>query len=235
MNDIVVLCPTRGRPEAAAEMVTSLRETAHLLATEVILVVDDDDPCLKEYLLLPDKFNGSSSGPLKPPNPLRVMVLSSGETGNLTAATNTSAARVWDEDCIIGHVGDDHRFRTPGWDKIIVETLAEPGVAAPDDGFYGGQVPTAVFISSVIPRKLGWYALPTTYHLFIDNAWRSIGDGIGSYHMLPDVLVEHMHPDWGKGVNDWGYEHAKAGWSHDQSSYEAWVAGQREADIARIL
>lgn len=217
-------------------MARSLRATAALLSTELILVVDDDDPSLSEYLALPTQFMQHSSGPLWPPDAIRVMVLTPEETGNLTAATNTAAARVWGDDCIIGHVGDDHRFRTTGWDTRITEILRSPGVAAPNDGVHQGAIPTVCFMSSVIPRTLGWFALPSCNHLYIDNAWRTIGEGVSAYRYMPDVLIEHMHPAVGKAKWDEGYKvnNSAEMYSRDGAAFKEWQISTSREDIARV-
>ncbi len=152
---IVVLCPTRERPHAALDMARSFRKTAALFSTELILVVDESDPTLAQYQTIPLLTNSSSTA-LLPPNAIRIMKV---EGGSLTDATNEAARRVWDDNDIIGHVGDDHRFVTPGWDRTVTRVLDEPGVAYGNDLLQGPVLPTAVFMSSVIPRTLGWFAL----------------------------------------------------------------------------
>ena len=96
------------------------------------------------------------SGHVLRPDAVEVMLV---EGGTLTKPTNEAVALIWDADSIIGHVGDDHIFRTPGWDGIIEATLVEPGVAYGDDLLQGATLPTAVFMSSIIPKTLDWYAL----------------------------------------------------------------------------
>lgn len=235
MKDIVVLCPSRGRPDKAAEMLTSFRETAVLLATEMVLVVDEDDPTLEGYLALPSQFTVPRHGPLAPPNPPRIMILKPNETGNLTAATNTAAARIWDDDIIIGHVGDDHRFRSESWDKRISETLTETGVAYGDDGHWGQTLPTAAFLTSDIPRALGWYALPLSRHYGIDDAWGDIGRDLGCLHYLPDVKIIQPGPEQTAANGDAIFWKAQEHRSADADAFFNWRDnGGREADITRV-
>ena len=239
MNDIVVLCPTRGRPDLAGEMIESFRKTTVLLASEVILVVDDDDPELDGYLRLPDSFNDISSGPLKPPNPVRVMVIPIAEGGSLTAATNTAAKRVWDEDCIIGHVGDDHRFETVGWDGRISGALGatgRPGVAYGDDGFWGARLPTAAFLTSDIPRALGWYANPVTLHYGIDDTWGDIGRALANLIYLADVRIIQPGPHETMLNGDEIYWRAQEHRESDANAYFTWRDdGRRVAELGRMV
>lgn len=234
MKDIVVLCPTRGRPDTAAEMLTTFRATAHLLATEIILVVDSDDPEVEGYLQLPSQFMGAGAGLLQPPNPPRVMVIDDG--GSLTAATNSAARRIWDDDCIIGHIGDDHRFKTPGWDKRIAEVLTKTGVAYGNDGFWGERLPTAAFLTSDIPRALGWYALPISRHYGIDDAWGDIGRAVGNLIYLRDVDIIQPGPYETMLNGDDVYWRAQENREADAAAYFNWRDnGGRVADMERLL
>lgn len=235
MPEIVVLAPTRGRPERAAEMMRTFRDTAVRIATGLVLVVDRDDPRLDDYLALPElSLAPRKAYPLWPADKVGIIVLEPEETGSLTAATNAAARRVWDEDCIIGHVGDDHAFRTPAWDNAIRDALAEPGVAYGDDLFQGPVLPTAVFMSSVIPRTLGWFALPRTRHMMIDTAWKELGERLGRLHYLPDVVIEHMHPAAGKAPEDEGYANGRESRLSDRGFYRYWQRRVAPKDVRRL-
>lgn len=227
---IVVLCPTRGRPDAAFEMAKSFRETAALFSTELILVIDRDELARGAYELIPSLTNTSSSE-LLPPNPVRVMVV---KGGSLTEATNEAAKRVWNDDCIIGHVGDDHKFVTPGWDKTVTQVLDKPGVAYGNDLLQGPVLPTAVFMSSVIPRTLGWFALPGTRHMKIDTVWKDLGVKTGTLRYLPNVIIEHLHPSVGKSPEDEGYERARQSRRDDARAYKRWLATSDD-DIQKLI
>lgn len=237
--DIVVLCPTFGQPRAAAEMLASFRATTRLLSTQVVLVVDDDDPALPAYLALPGAFMEAAAGvPLRPPDAPVVMILPAAQSGCLSAAFNTAAARMWHDDIILGMIGNDHRFLTPAWDQRIAGALTFPGVAYGDDGIFGESLATAGFISSVISRTLGWLALPTSRHYGIDDAWTAIGRDLGRLHYLPDVHIAHESVR-SKNVRhrrdrDPAYWRAQANRRADQQAYYAWRDGPRSDDVAKV-
>ncbi len=197
-TEVVVLCPTRENAAGALEMVQSFYQTIHRIGSECILVIDDDEPERDAYLAIPDRvMREHRIGPfaLTPVDPPRVMVVPG---GSLTKATNEAVALIWDTDNIIGHVGDDHRFRTPGWDTVIRDTLkTRPGVAYPYDGFRSAWA-SSWFTNAIIPRTLGWLAVPGSMHLTIDDVFMDIGAGLGRLTFLEDVLVEHLHPAGGK-------------------------------------
>lgn len=217
---MIVLCPTRGRPERAAEMLASFHATAVLSTTSLVLVIDADDP---------SDYSGLAAD--------RIAV----EGGSFPKAVNEAAADVWgmlwDNTAVLGCIGDDFLFRSPGWDRRVSEALATPGVVYGNDLLMGEALPTAVFMSLVIPRALGWYVLPTLRHLCADDAWKAIGLGLGRLRYLPGVVIEHMHPVAGKAQVDATYERGGMNGEanvHDHAAFDAWAAGPIDADLARV-
>jgi len=196
--------------------------------TSIVLAVDADDPELPAYR----RLSWDGFGPM-----VATVVLSPEETGDLVRATNTVSMRIAGEDptTIIGNLGDDHVARTHAWDTAVLDALAEPGIAYGDDKLAGERVPTAPFISARIVLALGWYALPTCRHLYIDDAWRDIGQAIGRLHYLPDMVIEHRHPLAGKASRDAGYERADASAMADMAAYLTWTENGRTDDVGRVL
>jgi hypothetical protein len=219
---IVVLCPTRGRPARALQTKVSCLATKSLPKTAIKFAVDLNDPEYPNYL----ETLGEAD----------IITLLPEETGNLVKATNSAVPLVWDDYDIIGHVGDDHLFRTHGWDIAISNALAWPGVAYGTDGHHGPNIPTACFLSSVIIKSLGWMALPTANHLYIDNAWKTLGDRLGQIHYLPGILIEHMHPLVGKAEMDEGYalNNSPTMYEHDEAAYRHWVRTDLADDVDRV-
>lgn len=228
MGGIVAVVPSRGRPAKAARAIDALRRRASLVSTSIALVVDADDSRLSAYQRL--RWTGNYAPEVS------LIVLDPDETGDLVRATNTVSARIANVDpgCIIGNLGDDHVVRTTGWDARIAEALASPGVAYGDDRHAGERLPTAPFISAAIVLALGWYALPTCRHLYIDDAWRDIGAGLDRLHYLPDVVIEHRHPLARKALMDKGYARAWDAADQDREAYLAWRDGPMADDLARV-
>ena len=217
---VIVVMPSRGRPARALEAVCALRRLAVLPDTRIVVAIDDDDPTAPDYRAL--AFGDGGPG-------VSLWTLAGDETGDLVRATNTvSMALVREErDAVVANLGDDHVVRTWGWDRMVSEALATPGIAYGDDLLQGEMLPTAPFISASIVRALGWYALPTCRHLWIDDAWRELGRAIGALRYLPDLVIEHCHPAVGKADLDEGYERANAPAviEHDHAAYLAWRNG----------
>ena len=137
---------------------------------------------------------------------------------------------------IIGFMGDDHRPRTVGWDQAVIDAMPPLGVVYCDDGFQGPNLPTSVFMDAELIRRLGWMVPPGIGHLFCDNAWKTLGEALGTLVYLPDVLIEHMHPHADKAPMDAGYAevNSQSQWSQDENAYRRWVASGLATDVARV-
>lgn len=224
--DLVILCPTRGRPEAAREARAAFLDTRRLFGSELIFVVDDDDPEIGGYREI------QSPG---------VVVMEQPSQGNMVGALNAAAR--WTMEAInpgfIGFIGDDHRFRTSRWDEIFVDLLRERngGMVYGNDGNRrDGDIPTQIVMSSVIVKTLGWMALPSCHHLYVDNVWRVLGDEVGRLFYMPDVIIEHLHPAFGKAVWDENYRRVNSAdmYNHDAMAFSAWLSTDMEEDVRRV-
>jgi len=213
---MLVLCPSRGRPEKAHELLATFQVTKALPNTLLAFIVDDDDPTAEAY-------------------PAGSYVVPRGRPGMADALNRIATLECGKHD-IIGFVGDDHRFRSQGWDRRIEQALDIGGFAYGNDLFQGPNLPTAVFISGRIVEKLGWFCPPAQKHLYLDNAWKLLGERSGSLHYLPDVIIEHMHPAAGKAEWDEGYVRVNsvAMYDEDRIAYESWVLHSSEADISKV-
>lgn len=218
---MILLVPSRGRPDRAALMADSALRTASG-DVQVVLIVDDDDPQRDEYLAL------GADGPT-------VMVMP--ERIGYTASLNAVARDLWDVDTILGAFGDDVLFRTIGWDDHVRLALSTPGIAFGDDLIHGRNHPSAVWMSSEIARALGWLALPATSHQWADDGWKRLGNELGLLRFVPEVIVEHMHPAVDKAAWDDTYravfDDARA--ASDFEGYSEWIdSGGMAADAAKV-
>jgi hypothetical protein len=215
---IWVLCPSRGRPDKATECYQSFIDTHGLTDTKMSFIVDADDPTFVQYEHLP-------------------MLTYEHEGGGMGPPLNAGALDIADECDVIGFVGDDHRFRSAGWDVHITKALASigGGIAFGDDLGQRQNLATQVFISSPVVKALGWMALPGATHLYLDNTWMVLGQGMKHLVYVPSAVIEHMHPVFGKAEMDAGYEKANspAMYSHDRAAFEAWMVDGMLADVEK--
>lgn len=186
----------------------------------MVFVVDGDDPTFSGYVkerlpIVSYEHEGGGMGP-----PLNAAILDMSKFYDIT-----------------GFVGDDHRFRTAGWDTQIEQVLSErPGFAFGND-LARNDIPTQVFVNSRIVMALGWMALPGAKHLYLDNTWAYLGGSISSLSYLPDVIIEHVHPFFGKGQMDEGYARVNQAsmYEHDNAVFRQWMdSGQAAKDVETI-
>lgn len=214
---MIIIVPSRGRARGAAEMVQSVHRTA-AGPVRVVVAVDPDDPALPDYR-----------------RKVRELVVMPARIG-YSASLNAIARDVWDDEDILGAFGDDVRFRTFGWDERVRSALATPGIAYGNDLVHAAGHPTAIWMSSVIARSLGWLALPTSWHLWVDDAWKRLGQETGTLRYLPDLIVEHMHPVVGKAKMDRTYEEVYDGdrGHRDHLAFMDWERSQLASDAALV-
>ena len=194
MSDLLVLVPSRGRPENAKRLFDVCEASS---AAWVTFVVDENDPEKSTYL---NMFQGSMV--VAPPGGRPGIV----DPLNWAASLFTQNPWHWD---YIGFMGDDHLPQTPDWDERIISALEQmgTGIVYGNDLLMGEELPTAAFMTSDIVRTLGYMAPPQLNHLFVDNFWLELGKGIDRIKYLDDVIIEHIHPLNGKAEWDATYSH----------------------------
>ena len=91
-------------------------------------------------------------------------------------------------------------------------------------------------MTSNIVTTLGYFVMPGGVHLFLDNFWMAIGSGIDRLRYLDDVVLEHLHPQLGKGEWDDTYVEANADatWSADEATFNAYVANDLATDLEKL-
>lgn len=225
MPTIMVVCPTRGRPQKARETYDAFTKTKRDPHTQMRFIIDHDDPDFDAYL---------SSGV-----PYATFEHEGGGMGPPMNAAAAEYAKTYD---IIGFVGDDHRFRSVGWDEQIGWMLTDGdghggiGIAYGND-LARHDIPTQVFIRSEIVRALGWFCLPGAKHLYLDNTWADLGNKGECIAYMPNVIIEHAHAFFGKSEMDAGYARVNhpSMYEHDARVYRDWnESGQAAEDIATV-
>jgi hypothetical protein len=217
---ITVICPSRGRPQKAKEGYEAFQATRVRNDSRMVFVVDKDDETFREYVEagLPIVSYEHEGGGMGPP-------------------LNAAVADLAPHCDIVGFVGDDHRFRTRAWDDVVAECLARrPGFAFGND-LARHDIPTQVFINSSVVLALGWMALPGAKHLYLDNTWAELGAQAHCISFMPDVVIEHVHPFYGKTAMDEGYARVnqQSMYDHDAAIFRQWVeSGTAAADIEKV-
>jgi len=224
VSDLLVIVPSRGRPESLARVATAWHRTgAFADGFGLVFAVDADDPSLPEYreaLVLVSTISFPA------PTPVEMVVADAWypmvEKLNRVAAPVAAGHGYF----AIGFAGDDHLPRTPGWAGRYLAELRElgTGIVYGDDGIQGQRLPTQWAMTADIVRALGRMVPADVEHLYCDNAIKDLGEAVGCLRYLPDVLIEHMHPVAGKAPMDAGYARVNRAeqYAKDRAAYETW-------------
>ena len=218
MRDLLVITPTRGRPESAKRLADAVLATA-TAQTDLIFAVDQDDASYDSVSV--HWKPGWVYGPRK----------------TCAAWTNEVAARYGKDYRALASLGDDHVPGTPGWDSALLAAIDEmggTGIAYGDDGLQGEFLPTAPVISSDIVAALGWMFYPPIVHVFADNVWLDLGRGAGCLRYVPEVKISHLHYTAGLSRHDQTYADRDPFWAQDEAAYHAWQRDQMAADVAKV-
>lgn len=204
---LLVLIPSRGRPDAAADLYEEWLATTDGNA-RLLLCLDADDPTIDRY----------------PPGVPQSVGPRNGFAPRLSEEAVEWAPAVF----ALASWGDDHRPRTPGWDTAFLEELERlgTGFVYGNDLHAGETLPTACAMTSDVVTTLGYMTPPGMAHLYVDNVWLELGHAIDRITYLEDVVVEHMHPAAGKGEWD--------DLVRDANSHDAYLADRRVFDRWRI-
>jgi hypothetical protein len=215
-GDLLVIVPTRGR-RAQLDRFLAAADATRQAATDLLVVIDDDDTATYEGLVLPSRAHAVTDP--------RVRLAPKLNRHAVPAARNYP---------VIGFLADDTVPVTPGWDRLLLAALATPGIAYPDDQ-RRDDVPEHPFISSAIITALGWFFEPSLRHFYADDVLADIGRGAGCLAYVPEAVVEHLHYQTRPGVaRDATYTEAEAEGFRDQQAYQQWRASRMADDIATV-
>lgn len=224
MTDLVVIVPSRGRPQAAVELADTFDNVG--ATCRLVFAVDEDDPTRGGYLAALEQY------------PLTTVHFGPAPS-TMVKALNAVAALYMNEAFAIGFMGDDHRPRTREFDRLYADELRAlgTGIVYGNDLLQGERIPTQVAMTADIVRALGHMAPPPLTHLFVDNYWRDLGEVAGCLRYLPGVTVEHMHPFAGKAQWDEGHRRVNdhSMYRADSQAYAEYVTAHMADDVAKVV
>lgn len=175
-NDLLVMVPTRGRRAQCERLLESFRETS--TCADLAFITDPDD----QEMYAGVDWGDAAVGVLEPREYL---------TGKLNKTAEAMAGMYR----VLMWAGDDHVFKTPGWDWIMLAALEDMGGSGwvyPDDK-RRQDVPEIWMCSSDVVKALGWFANPALSHYYIDNTIAELGKRSGLLRYCPEAVVEHLH------------------------------------------
>jgi hypothetical protein len=235
-TDLIVIVPTRSRPQNVSHVMESWIQTgAFRDGAELHFVIDGDDPTFPDY---ESELHRARSAA---PNGDRAVTWAvHGTWRPLVPKLNAAAEELllWSPGAI-GFAGDDHRPRTRGWVREYVSALREPGagIVHSDDGHQGANLPTEWAMRTDIVRALGRMIPAPVEHLYCDNSVRDLGNALTMLRYLPHVCIEHMHPVAGKADSDAQYDrvNSREQYRSDRPAYRKWRDhGGLASDVATV-
>jgi hypothetical protein len=220
MKEMVILVPSRNRPQNIADLIVALDETE--TEADLMVIVDDSEPQMDAYLELDcDIF----------------MVKKDGR--GMAKPLNATANHFRNKYHHFAFLGDDHRPRTKNWDLIFIEALHEmgTGLVYGDDLIQGENLATAICMTGDIVRALHGMVPPNMIHLYLDNFWMKLGNDLGKLKYIPEVILEHMHPIAGKAQMDQGYVDVNAPdvYSADFAAFTDYIESREYQKLVEAL
>lgn len=221
MERLALIVPTRGRPKNIEALAEALKQS-ETLHTDLILVCDDDDRELENYKRLL-------------PNLACSFFVFPREAKGMAAPLNRAARDLMSSYKYLGFMGDDHRPRTKNWDLMFINILDElgTGLVYGNDLHQGKALPTAIAMTSDIAYALNGMVPPNMIHLYLDNFWLTLGNDLDKIVYLPDVVIEHCHPYFGKAPMDQGYKDVNdpTVYSADRAAFENYIASDEYREL----
>lgn len=233
MVDMVIITPTRGRPQRLEKLYDAVQRTA-MMDTVLAAAVDIGDPEQQAYAELDRRYSN--------------LTVFQGPRRSLSSWTNEVAHKLLRDlpnpPRYLVTLGDDHVPETPGWDRrcaAAIEALGGElgGWAWGPDGFRRDRLPTWWVMSSTIVRRLGYVMLPTCGHMYVDNATQVLAEAAQRAVYLPDVMVRHetpFHVDY-RHLADEGFARVNRPeqYERDGAAFARWrFGGGLSDDIAKL-
>ena len=218
MRDLLVVVPSRGRPQNIARLAKAMAATCKG-DTHLLVGLDADDPTRAEYPELLGVEYVVQDG-------LRQVV----RWLNELSVPNTSHYR------FIGTLGDDNVPLTDGWDVRVIESLERNLFCYADDLYPGRETGTLcchVFMRSEVIQALGYMAAPAFLHMYCDPAWLALGEAT-SIEFMADVLIEHRHYSAGKSDWDETYAASHATTQHDLEAFNEYMRTDFNTDVEKL-
>lgn len=185
---VSILVPSRGRPDNLRRLYRSLLQTTEG-EWELLVRLDEDDPLRAEYD--------------QPPHQLNVTA----PRGLMSQLWNDLIPFALGDVLMMG--GDDIAFSTPGWDALVREALPEDLITVVhgnDLSPNSATIGTHPFVSREWVETLGYLTPPYFESDYVDLWLCEVADALGRRVYLPDVVIEHLHPGFGKAEWDSTYQ-----------------------------
>jgi hypothetical protein len=193
-NKNAVIIPSKSRSHKIVQVLKSIIDNSH--ESDIYIGIDKHSNEINDYVSL-----YKNSG-LK-----HKVYFRETDSKSMIECLNEVALNICLKYQTLTFLGDDHIVRTCGWDTTLMKPLNNRlGISYANDLNQGEEIPTSVMMNAEIVSKLGYFANPIFEHLYVDNAWKKLGEELDNINYFSDVIIEHMHYTLGKSELDKQYE-----------------------------
>ena len=217
-----IFVPSRGRPENIKALCQAF-EATDVDCENLIVVIDRDDETWPRYAEVTTFFGAD-------------LEIHTSTKRGMAEPLNWSSNRHQDSFDVFMFMGDDHRPRSKGWDRDLVNAVltTDGGIAYGNDLHAGASLPTACAVHQKIVQALHGMVPDTFTHLYIDDFWLRLGNDLGKVTYLPDTIIEHCHPFFGKADMDDLYQEINDPkmYSADKAAFDSYI---QSPDYQRLL
>lgn len=229
MNNVLLTCPSRGRPELLKKMIESYNDTISA-GTKLAIYLDDDDPKLKEYCFNIQNEKGRiSSGVWVMPRM------------NVAQIHNWLINQYPDYDYYMP-INDDITFQTKEWSNILINAIKEKGngwgISYGNDttGNDKYNLPTFGMVSANIVMTLGYLYPLELKMMFGDTFLLDIGRALGKLYYCPEVIIKHSPPGFAKDAFVPGdYRMSPTLYKEEQLAYAKYIDNKLDLDVKTLF
>lgn len=184
----MIMFPTRNRPKSLLRFIENYKKTNATLPITVIIDQDNLEPYNEAWKEAPENW----------------ILFPNKEVRNLRDAMN-SCVKCFPDDPFYGIIADDCIPITEGWDIQLSEACKPHYIAWPDDGIWGGNLPTHPFIGGDMVRAWGWFSPPYTNRHCADFIWKDFANALDIGKYCENVKIKHQHWQTGEAEFDATY------------------------------
>jgi len=202
------ILPTRSRPNSCERFINSWNNTKS--STAVLVRLDECDPELDNIISLqwPSNF-----------------IIKIGKREGVAKATNELFLEYMQEGWY-GFLADDFVPKTDYWDLKLANAASNKFISYPNDMAVRDDLPTLPCVGGDLIREIGYFGFPFSYHYYVDTVYQFIGEHLKNIKRLDDVIVEHMHYEFGKSNLDSVYLESNEKFRQDRSVWKKWISNE---------
>lgn len=234
MVDILMIVPSRSRPQNVRRLLDAWSDTGAWGVADLRFDIDLDDPQHGAYLEVIGNFGQEDHLTSTTWNQWRPMV----------HKLNRAAQQSVDQYAFLGFMGDDHCPETVGWAQRWLDILSggqggHYGIVYGRDGYQDAKLPTYWLMSSGIVKALGRMVPARVEHLYCDNSILDLGKSADCILYDPEVTIRHRHFTNKMAAKDDQYRrvNSREQFARDRRAYDQWrrVEMSRQAAVVRQL